>query len=74
MEEKLANKHKPIEIEHARGVVITRGLGQGVRITVGDVAVDVVVIKLKGKETRLAIYTGETKYPVGRIQVRDFQK
>lgn len=63
-------KHREIFIDEdfPRGsLVLTRKLGEGVRITMGDIDTDVTVVKIKGRQVRLAVRAPKEYGQIDRI-------
>jgi len=63
-------KYAPIELPNAKGLVLTRKVCEGIRVSVGGSHVDVTIVQIKGKQVRLAISTPDKNCPIERTFVK----
>ena len=70
-------KHKEIVLDEGfpgPALVLTRYVGEGARITMGDIEVEAVVVKVKGKQVRLAIKAPKEYGQIDRIRYQKMRK
>lgn len=56
------------------GLTLTRGLGEGIRIIVGDQVIDVLAVMFQGKRVRLKVKTKDRSIAIHRFTVGNFEE
>lgn len=70
MEEEKSSR-KPIAIDRARGLVLTRKLGEGIRVTIGDQHIDFIITQIRGKQIRVCTNTTIKEAQIHRTYLED---